>query len=188
MSTKTDHVAAVRLFSAVAVLAACALTASCSSHSSSTSSTTSTATVTPSVTPSPSVTTSLPPPPSAKMTAGFTGLHNGSRVSYPQQVTGLVSNVPAGMDIWLVVQPLFAPQYWPQSGPLLIVGGQFHGVAYFGQTAAQGSGQEFNLLIVSAPQDASQLFQGFVQKQQVAGMVRLPRDVQPLTLILVKRS
>ena len=184
MSTKTDHVAAVRLFSAVAVLAACALTASCSWPWSSTPSTTSTATVTP----SPSVTTSLPPPPSAKMTAGFTGLHNGSRVSYPQQVTGLVSNVPTGMDIWLVVQPLFAPQYWPQSGPLLIVGGQFHGVAYFGQTAAQGSGQEFNLLIVSAPQDASQLFQGFVQKQQVAGMVRLPRDVQPLTLILVKRS
>jgi len=92
------------------------------------------------------------------------------------------------MDIWLVVQPIPAPQYWPQSGPLLFVGGKFHAVVYFGANAEQGIGQEFNLIIVSAPQNASQRFQEFLQKPEAAGMPGLPVGAQPLTLILVKRS
>lgn len=182
MHKRTDRLTAVRLFSIAAVLSACALTTSCGPPSSSTSSTT----PTPSVTTSPSVISS--PKTSPPTTAGFTGLHNGSRVSFTQQVAGLVSGIPTGMDIWLVVQPIFAPQYWPQSGPLLIVGGQFHAVVYFGLSASQGSGQEFNLIIVSAPQDASQRFRDFLQKPQAAGMSGLPGGAQPLTLIFVKRS
>jgi len=144
--------------------------------------------------PSPSMSTTLAsipastPAPGVTATAQFTNLHNGSRVSFTQQVTGLVSGIPAGMDIWLVVQPLLAPQYWPQSGPLLIVGGQFHTVAYFGPSSAFSRGEEFNLIIVSAPQDASQRFREFLQEPQAAGLSALPDGAQPLTQILVKRS
>ena len=173
----TDRSTAVRLFSVAVAVLACALTASCgpSAKTGSNSNTT---------TPTPTVTTSPP-----TMTARFTGLHDGSPVTFTQQVAGIVSGIPSGMDTWLVVQPSLAPQYWPQSGPLqTAVGGQFNAVAHIGESATQDRGEEFNLMIVSAPQDASQRFQEFLGKPQAMGMQGLPGGAQPLAQIHVKRS
>jgi hypothetical protein len=176
-----DRPTAIRLFSVAAVLSACALTASCHGKSSTNSPTISSADI--------GSTHSCPPPSSPPpTTALFTGLHNGSQVSSSQLVSGVVSGIPTGMDTWLVVQPILAPQYWPQSGPILIVGGHFNAVVYFGAGADQRGGQEFNLLIVSAPQNASQRFQEFLQKPQAVGLSGLPGGARPLTEVVVKRN
>ena len=88
----------------------------------------------------------------AAPTAQFTSLHDGSRVSYNQQVTGTVSGIPAGTYTWLVVEPSLTPgYYWPQTGPLNPeVNGQFRALTYIGQSATQNSGEEFTLMIVQA--------------------------------------
>jgi hypothetical protein len=122
------------------------------------------------------------------VTARFTGLYHGSRVFYTQPVAGLVSGIPSGMDTWLVVQPIVAPQYWPQPGPLRTdVNGQFNAVAYFGLSATQNSGEGFLLMIVSASQDASQRFRDFLKTPQTTGMQGLPDGAQILIKISVKR-
>ena len=128
-----------------------------------------------------------PPPPTVR--AEFTGLRDGSKVSFSQQVTGLVSGIPNGFDTWLIVQPILAPDYWPQDDalhpdPL----SQFRAVAYFGQSTTQNSGEEFILMIVSASQDASQRFREFVGTGSMQhGMQSLPSGSRVLKQITVKR-
>ena len=130
-----------------------------------------------------------PPPPPPDVRAKFTGLRDGSEVSFSQQVTGLVSGIPNEFDTWLVVQPILAPDYWPQDDalhpdPL----SQFRAVAHFGQSATQDSGKEFILMIVSAPQDASQRFREFVGTGSMQhGMQPLPSGSKVLKQITVKR-
>jgi hypothetical protein len=183
MHERTDRSTAIRLFSVAVALSACALTASCTGPSPPPTSSPPTSSVITDSSAIGSPVISSPP----TTTARFTGLHKGSLVSYPQLVAGVVSGIPAGRDTWLVVQPILAPRFWPQSGPLLIVGGQFNAVVYFGTSAVQGKGQEFNLLIVSAPENASQRFQEFTQKPEATGLARLPDGAQALSEVLVKR-
>lgn len=141
-----------------------------------------------------SSTTSTPPPPpspspSPSATAAFTAPHDGSTVLFTQDVTGRITNSQNGMAFWLVVQPLLAPQYWPQHGPLsLDPSGRFQATAYIGQSSSQSKGEKVNLLIVEAPRDASQRFSEFSAKQQGSGMERLPDGTTTLAKITVVRG
>lgn len=184
MHQRTDRCIAVTLFLvAVAVLSAGALTASCGPAQPSASPASSSTQP-----PSRSPTSSSPQPPPAQSTAQFTGLHEGSRVSFNQPVTGLISGIPSGMDTWLVVQPTLAPDYWPQPGPLnLDLHGRFRALAYFGQSVAQNSGEMFILMIVTASQNASQRFEDFIRTPHGIGMQALPYGTRILTQLTVRR-
>jgi hypothetical protein len=117
----------------------------------------------------------------------FTNLHRGSKVSFTQQVSGRVANIPNGMDIWLVVLPVFAPGYWPQPGPVVLdPHGQFHAFAYFGNPAIDKGdykGEKFILMIVEASPVASQQFRHF--KIDPQGLPGLPAGITVLTEIMV---
>ena len=168
MNKRPNRFNAVSPFlAAVAVLSVCVLATSCGGGSAPSSTATS---LSPSVTSTPPTSTQPPP------TAQFTSLHDGSRVSYNQQVTGTVSGIPAGTYTWLVVEPSLTPgYYWPQTGPLNPeVNGQFRALTYIGQSATQNSGEEFTLMIVQASPDASQRFHEFIIKAPGTGLQGLP--------------
>lgn len=136
--------------------------------------------------------TSAPPPPRISSpppvpTAEFTSLHQGSTVSFRQEVTGRIANIPKGMKPWLMIEPVSAPAYWPQS-PLLLLGGRFDTPATFGQNPETDSGDKFILIIVEATPDVSQQFTYFINHLQGYGLQTLPAGATPLALITVIRS
>lgn len=142
--------------------------------------------------PSPSSSTSPPPPaprssPPPAPTAEFTSPHQGSTVAFTQEVTGRIANIPKGMEPWLVIQPVLAPAYWPQS-PLHPIGGTFDTPATFGQNPGVDSGERFIVLIVEVTPDISQQFTYFVNHLQGYGLQTLPADATPLARITVIRS
>jgi hypothetical protein len=92
------------------------------------------------------------------------------------------------MDAWLVIEPVPAPAYWPQPGPLLLLGGKFDTPATFGQNPATNSGDRFILIIVEATPDVSQQFTYFVNHLQGYGLQRLPAGSTALAQITVIRS
>jgi hypothetical protein len=142
--------------------------------------------------PPPATRTAIPtsrPTNGVTATARFTGLHNGSKVSFIQNVTGHVAGIPPGMDSWLVVQPVAAPAYWPQRGPLhLDEYGHFDAVAIFGHSPTQDRGEHFILMIVVVPPDVSQRFEYFTSHPLGIGLPALPGGTRILTQITVERS
>lgn len=140
----------------------------------------------------PSATTSVAQPDftGAPVTAQFTGLHDGSKVSFIQKVTGQVTGIPPSTDIWLVVRPVTAAAYRPQPGPLHVdVQGLFDAVAVFGQSSTQNRGERFILMLVSATPSASQYFELFGSSHsQGASLPTLPDGTQILAEITVERS
>jgi len=138
----------------------------------------------------PSVNTTIANPAPAGPTAQFTGLHDGSKVSFIQKVSGQVVDIPPLMDIWLVVRPVGAATYQPQPGPLHPdVDGLFDGVAVFGHSPTQNRGERFILMIVEATPSASQYLELFAGSHpQGASLPALPDGTQILTQITVQRS
>lgn len=56
--------------------------------------------------------------PTPALAGQLTGPLDSSKVAYQQQVSGVVTGLPPGSDVWIVVYPESAPAYWPQPGPL----------------------------------------------------------------------
>ncbi len=168
------------LLVAVAVLSACVL-AACSSPTSTPG------TPTPGSSTRGPTTTPPPPPSPTPATALFTGLHNGSMVSYKPRVTGHLASIPSGMDTWLVIVPTDAPTYWPQPGPLQAdVKGNFDAPVTFGYSTDKG--KSFILMIVDVPPDGSHKFLVFTSTTQYTGLPGLPSGSQILAQINVTRS
>jgi hypothetical protein len=171
--------AATTATAAAALAAAVATTSSPGSHGHAPTPPAATRTVVPTSRPTNGVTA----------TARFTGLHDGSKVSFIQNVTGHVADIPPGMDSWLVLQPVAALTYWPQRGPLhLDEHGHFDAVAIFGHSPTQDRGEHFILMIVVVPPDVSRRFEDFTSRPSGAGLSALPGGTQILTHITVERS
>jgi hypothetical protein len=179
MQKRPDHLTAGQTFLvAVAMLSACTLAASCGSSSGS---------QTPSATPTSSSPSASP---TSRPTASFAGIHQGSRVSYKQEVTGTLTGIPLGMDAWLVIRPNEVNAYWPQPGPLQTdKNHHFDTVATFGQSADTNQGETFTLMIVETNAAASQQFRSFLSnpQQMGLGMSGLPYN-NLLTQVTVTRS
>jgi hypothetical protein len=150
-------------------------------------------TTTASAAPSSVITTSPPPadtttPPAPSTTGRLTGVRDGSKVAFHQPVNGVVTGLPPGTDVWIVVEPISAPAFWPQLGPLaLLPTGAFRASVYFGASATQNVGEQFITLLVVAPPAASSRFQAFAASNPSQGLTRLPPGLLILARVAVTR-
>ena len=119
----------------------------------------------------------------------LTGLRDGSKVPYQQQVSGVVTGLPSGNELWIVVTPVAAPTYWPQQGPLQLDSkGGFRTSVYFGGSGTQNTGENFIVRLVAAPPAASARFQAFLaQSSPSQGLLTLPPGIETLTQVTVTR-
>ena len=132
-----------------------------------------------------------PPPcmPSRAATASFVDVPENGGVAYSQMINGIVKGIPSAQDAWLVVWPALAPAYWPQRDALIPdMTGRFIAAADFGSNKFTNTGERFNLMIVEACPDASQLFEQFNSTPQIWGMSRLPSDTRILAQVTVRRD
>ncbi len=139
--------------------------------------------------PPPPPSTTVTPPTSAPATGQLTGLRDGSKVAYQQQMSGVVTGLPSGNDAWIVVTPVLAPTYWPQPGPLQLDSkGSFRTSIYFGASTTQNIGENFIVRLVVAPPAASARFRDFLaQPSPSQGLPTLPPGVHTLTQVTVTR-
>lgn len=131
---------------------------------------------------SPGAAPSLPPAPRGQ----FTGLREGSKVDHQELVSGVVTGLPPGSQAWILVRPVLAPAYWPQSELALDQNGSFRSVVYFGQSARKNAGEEFILLLALATAPVSARFRTFL-KAAHSGMQELPENLQILHQLTVIR-
>lgn len=120
-------------------------------------------------------------------------LKEGDPVEHTQEVRAVAAGFPDGVEFWVVVQPLLAPQYHPQPGPVArSADGQFLSVAYFGESALKASGEKFILLIVSASSTGGQAFRNYLSQAKsrgtYPGLPGLPAGTQPTAQITVVRK
>jgi hypothetical protein len=135
--------------------------------------------------PSPRAVTTIPSPSAAGQ---LTGLRDGSKVAFNQPVNGVVTGLPRRDDAWVVIEPVSAPAFWPQPGPLaLLPTGAFRASVYFGASAAQDARDQFIVLLVAAPPAASSRFQAFVASNPSQGIPRLPPGLLTLSQVTVTR-
>jgi len=118
----------------------------------------------------------------------LTGLRDGSTVAFNQLVSGVVTGLAPNTEAWIVVEPVSAPAFWPQPGPLALgPTGAFRTSVYFGASAAQNIGDQFIVLLVVADHAANSLFQSFVISNPSMGMSRLPSRLPTLAQVTVTR-
>jgi predicted nucleotide-binding protein len=104
-----------------------------------------------------------------------------SEVAYKEVVSGVVVGLPPRTEAWILVQPSFEGTYWPQRNLPLDQTGSFRAMAQFGRSTTTNIGEEFILLLVMAPPDASARF------RDSQGLPELPPGVQTLARIIVTR-
>jgi hypothetical protein len=124
-----------------------------------------------------------------RMAGWLTHLRDGSMVAHREAVNGVVVGLPPGAEAWILVQPVFDASYWPMRNLLLTQTGIFHMMAQFGRSDTQDIGEEYALLLVMAPPDASARFREFLStaRDASAGMHDLPPGVVTLHHLIVTR-
>lgn len=128
-------------------------------------------------------------PTAHRMDGWLTHLRDGSMVAHREAVDGVVVGLPPGAEAWILVQPVFDATYWPMHNLSLTQTGVFHTMAQFGRSDTQDIGEEYALLLVMAPPDASARFRVFLStaKDASAGMRDLPPGVVTLRQLIVTR-
>jgi predicted nucleotide-binding protein len=130
-----------------------------------------------------------PPGINRHLAGWLTSLRDGSDVDHREVVNGVVVGLPPGAEAWILVQPVFDATYWPMHNPPLGQKGIFRAVAQFGRSDTQDIGEEYVLLLVMAPPEASARFREFLStaKDASKGMHDLPPDVVTLHQLIVTR-
>ena len=115
--------------------------------------------------------------PGEELRGRIAGLPIRSKVAYQQSVGGVVTGVPAGVELWLLVRPLKEGRFWPQERLFLDTNGRFRALARFGRGVTSDVGEEFLLLLVAAPMQAGEEFR---TRPRERGLDELPEGVKTL--------
>jgi len=104
---------------------------------------------------------------------------DGATVSHMVSAEGVYSEELTKVDLWLVVQPVNAPTYHPQTSTIpRQTNRQWTGVAYIGESEKKNIGEEFIVHLVSASPQASKNFREYLSKSEKdkkwQGMPELP--------------
>jgi len=118
---------------------------------------------------------------------------DGEGVVHMAQVSGTFSEADANNDLWLVVQPVQDPQYYPQSSGILKQTNQnWRSVAYIGRSPEHNIGEAFIIHLVAISDASSQVFAEYLKKfrgiQERAGLDNLPEETIVLHSISVVRK
>jgi hypothetical protein len=105
------------------------------------------------------------------------GLPDGGKVKFRQSIGGVVTGLPAGIDLWLLVRPSIEGRFWPQGSLYLDANGRFQAVAYCGRGPTSDVGEGFLLILAAASPRASEEFR---RQPQGRGMDKLPDGAVPL--------
>jgi hypothetical protein len=113
----------------------------------------------------------------------------GSAVPALVAVRGTAIAIPEGSRVWLVVNPLNEPGWWPQGGPLVPVppsGAWQQSVSIGGAV-----GQRFQIVVVLVPADGSLAFERYLEEGARRGDYParpLPAGALPLVAVEVVKA
>lgn len=105
---------------------------------------------------------------------------SGSLVGYEIKLEGSFSTKYKDSDLWLVLQPVKTPRFYPADGPILkMKNGTWKGTIYFGSCETDAIGEEFVVFIASTDPNASNVLKEYYQKSintnSWEGLTSLPK-------------
>jgi len=108
---------------------------------------------------------------------------SGSFVGYEIKLEGSFSTKYKDSDLWLILQPVNTPRFYPADGPILkMKNGTWKGTIYFGGSEIDAIGEEFVVFIASANANASKVFKDYYQKSLKTnswkGLSSLPNNTE----------
>ena len=108
---------------------------------------------------------------------------SGSLVGYETKMEGSFSTKYKDADLWLILQPVISPRFYPADGPILKTkNGTLKGTIYFGGSETDAIGEEFVVFIASTTPDASKAIKDYYQKSMKTnsweGLVSLPKNTK----------
>ena len=108
---------------------------------------------------------------------------SGSLVGYETKMEGSFSTKYKDTDLWLFLQPVKSPKFYPADGPILKTkDGTWKGTIYFGDSETDATGEEFEVFIASTTSDASKDIKDYCQKSTETnsweGLVSLPKNTE----------
>lgn len=111
------------------------------------------------------------------------GPSSGIEVGYDTIIDGSFPSKYHSSDLWLVVQPVISPRFYPQVGPISkSKNGKWKGIVYLGESQNDAIGQEFLIFIATATPSASNILKKYHQssadKKSWNGFESLPEGVQ----------
>jgi len=114
---------------------------------------------------------------------------SGSSVPALVAVRGIAAGIPEGSRVWLVVNPVNEPGWWPQGGPLVPLPPS----RTWQQTASLGGavGQRFQVAVVLASASASLEFERYLEQGTRTGNYAaqpLPAGTMPLVAVEVVKA
>ncbi|MGO8788985.1 MAG: hypothetical protein ACLQVL_16590 [Terriglobia bacterium] len=95
------------------------------------------------------------------MRAHFTAPPNGAKVPRKLLLSGTLENIPAGIDVWLVVET--GTVYHPQHEALPTNSGAFQAPVIIGGTSNEERGREFPVRMLAVTEDVSKAFRFYLQ-------------------------
>lgn len=108
---------------------------------------------------------------------------SGSLVGYETKLEGSFSTKYKDSDLWLILQPVKTPRFYPADGPILkMKNGTWKGTIYFGSSETDAIGEEFVVFIASTNPNASKVFKDYHQKSIKTnlweGLASLPNNTE----------
>ena len=108
---------------------------------------------------------------------------SGSLVGYEIKLEGSFSTKYKDSDLWLILQPVKTPRFYPADGPILkMKNGTWKGTIYFGSSETDAIGEEFVVFIASTSLNASKVLKEYYQKaintNSWEGLTALPKNTE----------
>ena len=124
------------------------------------------------------------------MRAHFTAPPNGARAPRKAFLSGTIENIPAGIDVWLVVES--GALYHPQGAQLPTDSGAFHRARVTIGVPNDNQGREFTVHVLAVTEDISKSFsryqQGSASFQKWAGVPKPADDSKVLATVKLIRD
>lgn len=107
---------------------------------------------------------------------------SGSLVGYETKLEGTFSTEYKDADLWLILQPVDTPRFYPADGPILkMKSGTWKGTIYFGSSETDAIGKEFVVFIASTTPVSSNFLKEYyhnsIKKNSWEGLESLPDNI-----------
>ena len=140
------------------------------------------------LTPSP-MPTSTPTPLQPPLAINITGPSEGDKIPRSITVTGTISgDLPDNRYMWVVVQPHVSSGWWPQTGRIRPVGGNWYVQAWIG--VEKDIGKNFDIAVILVNKDSDLFYQHYLERGKETGdypEIPLQDDASIYDLITVTR-
>jgi hypothetical protein len=107
--------------------------------------------------------------------------NEGETIPWMTPIEGTYSDKYKDQDLWIVVQPVNWPKYYPQKSKIPKQSNHnWKDVVYIGESISKNIGDKFIIHLVSANKEASSIFSNYLNQSAIcwneSGMVGLPSN------------